>query len=68
MHDENSRALRIPETLNAPGFPDGIQGSNLIDRMSKHARDFGAIIERALITDIQKGLNGFVLRTDDGNF
>lgn len=26
VHDEKSRALRIPKTHNAPGFPEGIAG------------------------------------------
>ncbi|APL95715.1 NAD(P)/FAD-dependent oxidoreductase [Sphingobium indicum] len=59
MHDENSRALRIPKTHNAPGFPEGISGPELIDRMSKHAREFGAIIQTALITDIKEDRSGF---------
>ncbi|MDO9473905.1 MAG: NAD(P)/FAD-dependent oxidoreductase [Caulobacter sp.] len=47
LHDGASRALRIPLTHNAPGFPDGIAGSALISRMTAHAEAYGARLEAA---------------------
>lgn len=66
LHDGKSRALRIPRTHNAPGFPEGIEGPDLIDRMTKHATEFGARIEEAEITGIERIPGGFRLNSDGG--
>lgn len=66
IHDGNSRALRIPKTHNAPGFPDGIEGPDLIDRMMRHAAEFGARIEEAEVMGIERTAQGFRLNADDG--
>jgi thioredoxin reductase (NADPH) len=66
IHDGNSRALRIPKTHNAPGFPDGIEGPDLIDRMTRHATEFGARIEEAEVTAIERTADGFRLSSNDG--
>lgn len=44
VHDGRSRALRIPLTHNAPGFPGGIGGQDLIRRMEEQAAMYGAQI------------------------
>ena len=66
VHDGNSRALRIPTTHNAPGFPDGIRGTELIERMTRHALEFGAEIEEAEIASIERTGDGFRLHGVDG--
>jgi len=66
VHDGNSRALRIPETHNAPGFPDGIAGPDLIERMTRHATAFGARIEQAEVTGIERTAKGFRLTSAEG--
>lgn len=66
IHDGNSRALRIPTTHNAPGFPDGIRGTELIERMTRHAVEFGAKILEAKITDLEQSEGGFRLVGEDG--
>lgn len=45
IHDGLSRALWVPKTHNAPGFPEGITGEALIVRMDDHARRYGADIQ-----------------------
>lgn len=66
VHDGASRALRIPLTHNAPGFPDGLEGPDLIDRMTRHATDYGAEIEQAEIIAIERLADGFRLTAADG--
>ncbi len=66
VHDGTSRALRIPLTHNAPGFPDGIEGPDLIARMTRHATDYGAEIEEAEIIAIERLADGFRLIATDG--
>lgn len=57
LHDGQSRVLRIPNTHNAPGWPDGVSGGDLIKRMNAHALTYGAALERAEVTAAQR-LNG----------
>lgn len=66
IHDGKSRALRIPKTHNAPGFPDGIAGPDLIDRMLRHATEFGARIEEGEVTGIERRFDGFRLTSANG--
>ncbi|MCK9513978.1 MAG: NAD(P)/FAD-dependent oxidoreductase [Pigmentiphaga sp.] len=61
IHDGNSRALRIPKTHNAPGFPEGITGPDLIERMTRHAAEFGARIEEDEVTGLERAGQGFLL-------
>jgi len=66
LHDGQSRALRVPLTHNAPGFPEGIRGPDLIERMTRHADEFGATVEECRVTDIDPVAGGFRLRLEDG--
>lgn len=66
VHDGKSRALRIPKTHNVPGFPDGVEGSGLIERMGGHARRYGAQVRDAEITAASHD-GVFVLETAEGD-
>jgi thioredoxin reductase (NADPH) len=66
LHDGTARALRIPLTHNAPGFPAGISGPELIDRMSEHARAYGAELVTARVTMTRHDNDLFALETEDG--
>jgi thioredoxin reductase (NADPH) len=44
-----SRAWRIPRTRNHPGFPDGIAGKTLIQRLRRHAKRYGAVIQNGYV-------------------
>lgn len=66
IHDGRARALRIPKTHNAPGFDEGVSGPELVERMMRHAVQFGALIEEEHVSSAQ-ALNGtFVLRSANG--
>lgn len=62
LHDGKSRALRIPKTHNVPGFPDGVEGSALVERMVGHARRYGAHVREAEVTAVRHD-DVFVLET-----
>ena len=66
LHDGSARALRIPKTHNAPGFPDGVTGPDLIARMSEHATGFGAEVAEAEIVSAQQNGDLFELLSGDG--
>ncbi|WP_292033932.1 MULTISPECIES: NAD(P)/FAD-dependent oxidoreductase [unclassified Brevundimonas] len=67
LHDGKSRALRIPLTHNAPGFPEGVRGPDLIARMTRHAVRYGAAIQEAEVAAIKAVAGGFRLHLADGS-
>jgi thioredoxin reductase (NADPH) len=61
LHDDNTRAWRIPKTYNASGFDDGIAGPDLIARMTRHAATYGAQFVTAKIVDARSADECFEL-------
>jgi thioredoxin reductase (NADPH) len=48
------RAALIPCTRNVSGFPDGIQGTELLRRMREQACKYGAKIESEFVTKLER--------------
>jgi thioredoxin reductase (NADPH) len=64
----DSRAALIPCTHNHAGFPGGISGKDLLDRMREQARDFGAMREEKRVEHLARVTDGFTVGTDSGTY
>jgi thioredoxin reductase (NADPH) len=56
------------EVENFPGFPEGILGPELMDRMREQARRFGAQVKFQAAVEVDLGHRPFTVRTDDETF
>lgn len=63
----DSRAAWITRSYNHPGFPDGVGGVELLNRMKTQAERFGAPIYGARIENIAAAEGGFWLRVGEGD-
>lgn len=54
------RARWIPVSHNMPGFPNGITGDAILDRMTEQAREYGAVIEAGRVEGLAREGDGFV--------
>lgn len=60
LDDDGSRLNWIPRTRNVPGFPDGIEGPELLSRMRAHAAKYAIPTERTRVERL--------LCLEDGSF
>ncbi|HET7616004.1 MAG TPA: FAD-dependent oxidoreductase, partial [Bacillales bacterium] len=52
------------EVENFPGFPDGVMGPELMDKMREQAKRFGAKFERGLVKEVDFSERPFKLQVD----
>ena len=62
----DSRARWIPTSHNCPGFPLGVSGTRLLERLRDQACGYGVTIEAGRIARLQRDDVGFVAHADDG--
>ena len=65
VDERKSRASWIPRSHNHPGFPDGIGGDELLDRMREQAERYGAAIYYEQATALQRDGDTFRVSTAD---
>ncbi|PWG03625.1 NAD(P)/FAD-dependent oxidoreductase [Sphingosinicella humi] len=62
-----SRASLIPCTRNHAGYPDGISGQELIERMKAQAQKYGVSIASGRVTRLDRTEAGFEAQWGEGN-
>jgi thioredoxin reductase (NADPH) len=67
VDSDQSRARYIPRTRNYPGFPDGISGPELIERLRAQAERYGAKVETGLVDSLSRDGDAFVAGIGEGH-
>lgn len=67
VDDGASRAMRIDRSSNIPGFPYGISGESLLERLREQLRHAGGEVTRGRVESlVRTGDEGFVAETSVG--
>lgn len=61
-----SRVTWIPCTRNHAGYPGGIPGTELLERMREQAGEFGVQVEHGLVEKLERLEDGFEARVAEG--
>ena len=62
----DARAGWIPITRNCPGFPDGIPGPELLERLRQQAERYDARIQPGHVGRLERTSEGFIVHLEDG--
>lgn len=66
LHDGRSRATWIPTSHNHAGYPEGINGLELLATMTAQACQYGADVRNLRVESLSRDSDGFVAKIGDG--
>lgn len=58
------RACWIPVSHNMPGFPEGITGEAILQRLTTQAEEYGAVVQRVRVRDLRTDGEGLIAGVD----
>jgi len=64
----SSRASYIPRSRNYPGFPHGVSGHDLLERLAEQAARYGVKVTRALVDTLERDGEEFIARAGDASW
>lgn len=64
-HEPGGQLSLTTEVENFPGFPEGIQGPELVERMKRQAERFGAEYVQGVVEEVDLKQRPFRIRIDD---
>jgi len=67
-HEPGGQLSLTTDVENYPGFPEGIQGPDLVERMKKQAERFGAVYKLEEVESMDLSQNPFTIKTDEANY
>lgn len=65
--DGCSRARWIPRSHNCPGFPGGVSGIELLEKLKSQAAGYGVSVRHGEVRALQPDGTGFAVHADDGS-
>ncbi|HBO69622.1 MAG TPA: thioredoxin-disulfide reductase [Deltaproteobacteria bacterium] len=67
-HEPGGQLSLTTGVENFPGFPEGVQGPDLVEMMKRQAQRFGAEYRMEVATSVVLGRKPFVVKTGEGSY
>jgi thioredoxin reductase (NADPH) len=65
-HEPGGQLTTTTDVENFPGFPDGVMGPELMEKMKNQSKRFGTEFKSSKVTEVNLSQRPFYLKTDDG--